>query len=456
MGRLVVVSNRVPAMRDRTQLAGGLAIGLKDAIAERKTLWFGWSGNRRGEHDPPPAPQVTTTGDLTFATIDLTHRQYAGFYEGFANATLWPLFHSRVGLADFRREDLAVYRDVNRFFAEQLKPLLAADDMIWVHDYHLIPMGDALRRLGLGNRLGFFLHIPFPPPPIFETLPQGESLLRAFDAYDVIGVQTEGDANCLNQAMTQMGIAGRAAAYPIGIDPDGFAAAAARADNGGEVHRLEESLAGRALILGVDRLDYSKGIPQRFRGFAQLLRRFPEHRNRVTFLQIAPVSRGEVTQYRRLRRELDEMAGHINGEQAEFDWMPLRYITRPIARDTLAGFHRRARVGLITPLRDGMNLVAKEYVAAQDPDDPGVLVLSRFAGAAAELRGGAILINPYDPDEIAEAVDAALRLPLGERRDRWRQMNEAIHRSTAAVWARTFLAALDPGDRAIGRDAAEI
>ena len=211
-----------------------------------------------------------------------------------------------------------------------------------------------------------------------------------------------------------------------------------------EQQRLDESLGDRALIIGVDRLDYTKGLPERFRGFEQLLEKYPEHRNQVTFLQIAPVSRGDVAQYRTLKRELDALAGRINGEHADFDWMPLRYLTTAIDRDTLAGFHRRACVGLITPLRDGMNLVAKEYVAAQDPKDPGVLILSKFAGAASAMHG-AILVNPYDPDEIADALHKALKMKPKEKRDRWEKMDRAVRESTASIWARSFLKALEQG-----------
>jgi trehalose 6-phosphate synthase len=257
-------------------------------------------------------------------------------------------------------------------------------------------------------------------------------------AYDVVGMQVAEDAENLNVLLHGLGIPVRAAAYPVGIDPDALLKAAVRAERGPEVVRLAESMAGRALILGVDRMDYSKGLPQRFRGFAQLLKRFPDHRNRVRYLQIAPVSRGDVAQYRALRRELDDLVGRIDGEYADFDRTPLRYLTRPVGRATLAGFYRLARVGLVTPLRDGMNLVAKEYVAAQKPDDPGVLVLSRFAGAAVELDG-AILVNPYDPDEIAEALNLALTMPLEERRARWGTMREAVWRNTAAAWAKRFL-----------------
>jgi trehalose 6-phosphate synthase len=230
--------------------------------------------------------------------------------------------------------------------------------------------------------------------------------------------------------------------FPIGIDPAAFATAAQRARSSPESERMVESLAGRALILGVDRLDYSKGLPLRFIGFEKLLKKYPVHCNHVTLLQVAPVSRGDVAEYKSLRRELDELAGRINGQHAEFDWMPLRYLTRAVPRPTLAGFHRIARVGLVTPLRDGMNLVAKEFVAAQDPDDPGVLVLSRFAGAA-EAMQGAILVNPYDPDETAEALHQALTMPLEDRRVRWRLMSKSVWRDTAASWARNFLSELE-------------
>jgi len=441
MSRLVIVSNRVPAARDRAQLAGGLAIALRDAIAERETLWFGWSGNEAAT-ETSARPTLSRTGRVGYATIDLAPAAFDGFYRGFSNTMLWPLLHNRVGLAEFKREDLAAYLQVNESFATALAPLLQPDDTVWVHDYHLFPLGASLRRLHVRNRIGFFLHVPFPPPAIYASLPQGDFLLRALGEYDVIGLQTEQDAGFLNEALAQAGVKARATAFPIGIDPEAFAAAARRSAASAESRRLRDSLAGRALILGVDRLDYSKGLPLRFLGFERLLKRFPEHRNHVTLLQVAPVSRADVEQYQSLRKELDELAGRINGEHAEFDWVPLRYITRTLPRTTLAGFHRYARVGLVTPLRDGMNLVAKEYVAAQDPASPGALVLSCFAGAAHDMQG-AILVNPYDPDETAEALHQALTMEEEERRSRWRTMWTAVTRHTARSWARNFLAALE-------------
>jgi trehalose 6-phosphate synthase len=440
MARLVIVSNRVPPPRARSDLAGGLAVALREAITQYETLWFGWSGQITDQ--PPGEPKIAKFGRVVFATIDLAEADYQGYYQSFANATLWPLLHGWMELAVFRREDLKRYLAVNRAFAHSLAPLLRPDDLVWVHDYHLVPLGQALRELGVQSPLGFFLHVPFPAPQVFACLPRGDVLLRAFEAYDVVGLQVQEDADNLNAMLDRLGVTARACALPVGIHPDAFAAAALRAEHSQDQIRLRESLAGRALVLGVDRLDYSKGLTERFRGFAQLLRRFPEHRNRVTFLQIAPVSRGDVAQYRSLRRELNELAGRTNAEHAEFDWTPLRYLTRAFPRTTLAGFCRLARVGLVTPLRDGMNLVAKEYVAAQNPESPGALVLSRFAGAARELED-AILVNPHDPDEIAEALGLALRMSAEERRTRWQSMWRMVQRNTASAWADRFVAMLE-------------
>ncbi len=445
MSRLVIVSNRVPAPRDRTQLAGGLAVALRDAIEGRDTLWFGWSG----KSGPAKTPQLVTKGRISFGLLDLPDTEYRRFYNGFSNGMLWPLLHGRLGLACFSRDDWKAYQAVNEAYATALMPLLQDDDLIWVHDYHLFPLGAALRACGARQRIGFFLHVPFPPPASFAALPRYEELIRALAEFDVIGVQTRLDAAHLNGCLTELGLEPRAQAFPIGIDPDEFARCAAKAVRGSEAKRLVASLGGRALILGVDRLDYSKGIPQRLRGYAQFLKRFPEHRRHVTFLQVAPVSRGEVAEYRDLRRELDELVGRITGEHAEFDWAPIRWITQAVPRTTLAGFHRLARVGLVTPLRDGMNLVAKEYVAAQDPHHPGALVLSRFAGAADDMEGS-LLVNPHDPDEIADALHQALTLNNQARMQRWRTMHGAVHRDTAAIWARRFLAELGERQSVVG------
>lgn len=359
------------------------------------------------------------------------------------------------GNIEFRREDFEGYIEVNRAFAAALAKELKPDDLVWIHDYHLIPLGQELRKLGVKNRLGFFLHIPFVPASLFTVLPQGVSLLRAFCAYDVVGFQTDEHRrdflDCVQKILGLKATAGGrlesasgrvlAIANPIGIDARSFAALATKAEQSADTKRLKASLVGRSLVIGVDRLDYSKGLPNRFDAFGRLLNSFPEHRQKVSYLQIAARSREDVSEYQTIRRELDRKAGNINGRFAEFDWVPLRYMTRAVGRNTLAGFYRAARIGLVTPLRDGMNLVAKEFIAAQDDSDPGVLVLSRFAGAAETLTE-ALIINPYDPDEIAEAMHQALIMPLDERKDRMARLRGSVFSVTAEAYCRNFLKAL--------------
>jgi trehalose 6-phosphate synthase len=429
-----------------------LAVALKDAI-KVGGLWFGWSG--RIADETGGEPELKQAGNIDYATIDISEEDYQRFYVGFTNGTLWPLLHFRPELIAFQRVEFESYINVNRAFARALQSLLQPDDLVWVHDYHLIPMATELRALGVKNRIGFFLHVPFVPPSLFDALPQGRRLLRMMCDYDVVGFQTEQHLHDFQDCMRSMlglatvpgvgiqleGHAMMPIADPIGIDARAFARQAKRAATGQQARRLIDSLVGRALIIGVDRLDYSKGLPNRFEAFSRLLERHNEHRLKVSYLQVAARSREDVVEYQRLKRDLDRRAGEINGRFADFDWVPLRYLTRPIARAALAGFYRVARVGLVTPLRDGMNLVAKEYIAAQDADDPGVLVLSRFAGAAEELDD-AIIINPNDPDEIMEAMHQALTMPLVERKARFERLFDKVTRTTASTYCKDFLAAL--------------
>ena len=454
MGRLVMVSNRVMLPGGRSGRAGGLAVALRDALRGRSGLWFGWSGEIADAASSEP--RIVQSGRIQYATLDLGETDYEQYYNGYSNGTLWPLLHYRLGLLEFRRENLEAYLRVNEAFAAALGALLRADDVIWIHDYHLIPLAASLRSRGVANKIGLFLHTPFPPPAVFTTLPRYEILVNALAGYDLIAVQTEGDRGNLRDTIAQHRQADLTSAgdidlgsrqllvraIPIGIDAPAVAEMAASMSRGPEARRLAASLAGRQLILGVDRLDYSKGLPQRFEAFERLLAEYPEHRSKVTFMQIAPVSRGEVRQYRELRRELERRSGRINGKFAEFDWMPLRYLNRSFGRHVLAGFYRHARVGLVTPLRDGMNLVAKEWVAAQDAADPGALVLSRFAGAAYELAD-AILVNPLDADATAEALHRALTMPAEERRERWQAMMRSVGRNTVIAWRDQFLRLLE-------------
>ena len=452
MSRLVVVSNRVALPGENR--AGGLAVGLEAALGTRGGLWFGWSGKVVREDSGRLHEQEA--GDVRYVTMDLNRADHDAYYNGFANRTLWPLLHSRLDLVDYARETRAGYRRVNLLFAEKLAPQLRDDDELWIHDYHLIPLAAMLRERGVRCRIGFFLHVPMPSADLVSALPEHGRLFRTFFAYDLVGFQTARDADRFRTYARIFGGAsvdadGRVklpgggtvavGAFPIGIDARRIAQQSAAAVNKPAVRALRDSLSGRKLAIGVDRLDYSKGLPERFRAFGRFIERHPGERGKLTFLQIAPVSRGDVAEYQHLRDQLEGIAGHINGTHAAPDWTPLRYVNRNFPHPTLTGFYRLATVGLVTPLRDGMNLVAKEYVAAQDPDDPGVLVLSMLAGAAAELDA-ALLVNPYDLDGVADAIARAASMPLAERRERWESMMRPITGYDIHAWCRTFLGRL--------------
>jgi trehalose 6-phosphate synthase len=454
-GRLVVVSNRVPlASSSAAPAAGGLAVALKAALKAYSGLWFGWSG--KISEESPPAPQWGSFGSLTYAVSDLARRDVEQYYHGFANRALWPICHYRLDLADLSECNAAAYFRVNEQFARQLRKILRRDDIIWVHDYHFIPMARVLRELGCVNRIGFFLHIPWPGPEVASALPAYQRIIRSFGAYDVAGFQTETDADNFRDCIVSAN-AGRVAsgdwceldgrrmqirAFPIGIDTEAFAKEARAAEKSMTVKCTLASLEGRDLIIGVDRLDYSKGLKQRIEAFSTFLERSPQAaRARVTMLQITPKSRSEVPEYARLQRELAEEAGRVNGKLGDVDWTPLRYINKTMSRSALAGLYRIARIGLVTPLRDGMNLVAKEYVAAQMPDNPGVLVLSQFAGAAQELKS-ALIVNPYDVEATAAAIARAYAMPLEERKDRWNAMMAVLRANSIHDWTANFLRAL--------------
>jgi len=455
VSRLVVVSNRV-ALPGESR-AGGLAVGLEAALRKHGGLWFGWSG--KVVRDASGRLHEQAAGDVRYVTMDLNRPDHDAYYNGFANRTLWPLLHSRLDLVDYARETRAGYRRVNLLFAEKLAPLLRDDDLLWIHDYHLIPLAAMLRERGVGCRIGFFLHVPMPSADLVSALPEHGRLFSTLYAYDLVGFQTMRDAD---RFRTYARIFGGGSIepdgsvtlpggkrvdvgnFPIGIDAARIAAQSAAAVGKPAVRALRESLSGRQLAIGVDRLDYSKGLPERFRAFGRYLERHPDERGRLTFLQIAPVSRGDVAEYRQLRDQLEGIAGHINGTHAEPDWTPLRYVNRNFAHATLTGFYRLASLALVTPLRDGMNLVAKEYVAAQDPENPGVLVLSMLAGAAAELDA-ALLVNPYDLDGVADAISRAASMPLPERRERWEAMMRPITGQDIHAWCSRFLERLAGG-----------
>ena len=454
MSRLIVVSNRVSAPQELGDASvGGLTMALSDALANSGGLWFGWSGKTTARYDVHP--RLETRDGVTLATVDLEADDVAEYYNGFANTVLWPLFHHRIDLTHHERAFGDGYRRVNERFAGAISQLAQPDDVIWVHDYHLIPLGQALRDRGAANPIGFFLHIPWPARELLTTLPRHKEMVRALFDYDLIGFQCEDWLNAfrdyvINEAGGEAMAAGRlrafgrtiqAGVFPIGIDSESFKRIAASANAADSFLRAAPAGLSRSTIIAVDRVDYAKGLEQRFLAFEQLLEDHPELIEKTCLLQIGQPSRSSVQAYGDIGKTLDAVSGRINGRYATIDWTPIRYLNRSYGRDHIAGLYRAARVGLVTPLRDGMNLVAKEYVAAQDPADPGVLILSRFAGAAAQMQQ-ALIVNPYSREDVADAIHQALIMPKAERIARWNHLMSGVELENADCWRDGFLSAL--------------
>jgi trehalose 6-phosphate synthase len=455
LARLIVVSNRVALpTRDGRNQAGGLAVAVRSVLKRQSGIWFGWSGGiaAAGEN---VQTRTVEHGGLSYLVTDLTDDDYQEYYNGFANRMLWPILHYRLDLAEFSRRDLSGYMRVNAHFAAELHKVLRPDDVVWVHDYHLIPFAKLLRERGHQNKIGFFLHVPFPPPEILTALPNHERLIPDLSHYDLVGFQTENDAANFARYLAkecrmprrdrytfQVGNRTmRIGVFPIGIETAEFNRLARRSVCSPFVIEMVTSLAGRDMIIGVDRLDYSKGLALRMDAFEYFLAANPEWRGKVTYLQITPKSRSEIREYEEMERLISETAGRINGTYGEAAWTPIRYVNRAHTRTALAGLYRSARAALVTPLRDGMNLVAKEYVAAQDEENPGVLILSRFAGAAVEFDS-ALLVNPYDPESVGATIARALSMPLQERKARHDKMFQVLCANDVKYWGERFLTTL--------------
>lgn len=449
LGRLVVISNRVQHSITEPA-AGGLAVAVNSALKHESGIWFGWSGQSSGLDTPAPT-QFTTRNNITYALCDLNDGDIEDYYEGFANGVLWPLFHYRLDLMRYSRTQAEGYYRVNRLFAQRISEFVQEDDTLWVHDYHLLPLAKELRAKGIMNKVGFFMHISWPPYDVFSALPNAKQILQDMLEYSVIGFQTENDRMNFEEALARKNLQQRdmtgttttpiIRAFPIGIATAEFAALAKSSASSKAVQRIARSFSDRSLVIGVDRLDYSKGLLNKFEGFKEFLDQNPDYSDEATLLQITPKSRDAVKTYADLGREVARRAGQINGTLASIDWTPIRYVNRPYSQRALAGLYRMAKVALVTPLRDGMNLVAKEYVAAQDPEHPGVLILSKFAGCAIELKD-AILVNPYDQDEIASALSQALRMSMAERKERYTKMMDIISHNTIYKWGEDFVQAL--------------
>jgi trehalose 6-phosphate synthase len=453
--RLVAVSNRV-TVPGHAVSPGGLAVGLLAALRQTGGVWLGWDGRPTEAADAEPE-SIEKEG-IRYVRIPLPSREFDLYYNGFCNSSLWPLHHYFPGAFRYDAAEFEAYMAINRRFTAAIAGILEPDDTIWVHDYQLMPLAALLRAQGVRARLGFFLHIPYPNIALLRILPVYAELVRDLCQYDLVGFQTAEDLEGFQSAVNSVfrdearigpehiDIAGRrvgTGVFPIGVDVEAIGSqAAAAAHDDEQVRRLIGGLLGRKLMLGVDRLDYSKGLVERFASYRTLLETSPELLGNVAYIQIAPLSRTDVAAYAAIRDALEHAAGKTNGQYADTDWTPVRYLNKDFPHATLCGFLRVAQVAVVTPLRDGMNLIAKEFVAAQDPADPGVLVLSGMAGAAREL-GDALLVNPYDRNAVALALKQALAMPLAERRARHDPMLATLRRNSITRWYSTFIERLE-------------
>jgi len=461
---LLVVSNRLPELRSPTlpgdprwRNVGGLVSALEPALAARKGLWLGWSG--RCIPGTAPSGRLPFTIDAeaspALAWVDLPEYWRDKYYNGFCNGALWPLLHTLPERARLTEEEWSCYVRVNEAFAEVATALVGPATPVWVHDYHFLLLARALRRRGHCGPIGIFLHTPFPDPDVLRILPWAGDIADALLDFSLLGFHTDGYAGAFFRCAAALvperartleggGPGGtprvRVGIFPIGIIPEGFRDAAAP-EVVEEASGLLRAIAPNRLVLGVDRLDYTKGIPERLQAFGRMLELFPQWRGKVSLVQVSVPSRADIPDYADERARVESAVGRVNGEFGDASWVPVRYLYRSFGRQQLAELYRSAAVGYVTPLRDGMNLVAKEYVAAQDPADPGVLLLSSFAGAAAELVD-ALLTNPWHGEGLARDLDRALRMPLEERCARYARLRAAVDRTTALTWAESFLEAL--------------
>ena len=453
--RVVLVSNRLPPAEDlvgdgdvaRRQVSG-LVSALRPALGRTESLWFGWSGKTSSSGDGEVT--ISDVGSRRLVALDLPGRDASLFYNAFSNRTLWPLLHNFPDRIVVRTDSHSAYRRVNRRFAEALLPHLRPDDTLWAHDFHLFPLGAELRELGWRGKIGFFLHVPFPSVDTFSILPWARELLEDLLVYDLVGLQTRSHARNLMSTLVeelrgaQIGdsyVFGskrcRVGVYPVGTDPETFRKLGAARPHTRAVSGLRRLFPDQKLVLGVDRLDYTKGVPERLATFERLLERRPSLRGRVGMVQISVPSRERVPEYASEKRRTDEIVGRINGRFSRGQWIPVNFLYRSFTQRELAGFYNEADVCLVTPVRDGMNLVAKEYVASRG-DSPGVLVLSKFCGAA-ETMADALIVNPYDVKDTGDAIHRGIVMGRRERGRRWTGLLDEVRTNTAAAWAESFL-----------------
>ena len=451
MSKLIVLSNRVSLPNPDKSTAGGLAVALQDALNDIGGIWLGWNGEKiENHHDPNFSP--TEYEGVEYITCPLTEAQYSGYYCGFANSTLWPAMHNRADLIEYQPEEFKIYQQVNRLFAHQLAQIAHPDDIIWVHDYHFLSVAHYCRELGMQNRIGFFLHIPFADLNIWNLLPAAHSLIQDLCQYDVIGLQTELDqkqcmdvchhflpsqvihSNVLNYNNHQITIQ----CYPIGINPELIQKVAQqKKENPNPIFEFED-LIDQKTIISVDRIDYSKGLIERFNAFEEFLKNNPEYHKHITDLQIACPCRMDVPAYKNLYELIDSKVDFINHEFSQDNWQPINCSHETVAHDDLMKIYLQSDICWVNSLRDGMNLVAKEFIAAQDPDNPGILILSKYAGAA-EKMSEAIIVDPENRGDMIKALKTALSMSKSERLERYKQLMQGLKSFDINDWRNAFL-----------------
>ncbi len=450
--QVIILSNRVCDLKDEAPIEGGLASALSHPVRQSGAIWIGTRERPGGITQAKPLVDFRRAGQGSIGRADIPSDIYQRFYAGFANSALWPVLHSRPDLIRIAAEDYTAYREVNRRMAEAVLATAQDDTLIWVHDYHFLTVAEELRSRGSRNPAGFFLHTPFPARQTLLSLPNHREIVRAMLHFQLIGFQTEPDKrNFEHYLSNELGLAlngdvvlqsgTRLGCFPVGIDAGDFARNASEAAAGPDITRLRATLQSSKLMIGVDRIDYSKGIDNRLRAVDHLLASEPALKRQISYLQIALPCRQQIAAYHNLHNELAVRVSEINGRHGEIDWMPIRYLNKGFPQAKLAGLYRSAAVGLVTPMHDGMNLVAKEYVAAQDPANPGVLVLSEFAGSAQQLAA-ALMVNPHDVDAIGRSIRRALGMTLEERKERWTAMMAVIEASGVQTWYAQFVEAL--------------
>jgi trehalose 6-phosphate synthase len=460
-GKLLVISNRLPItvekVRDSYKVnasSGGLVTALDSVLRKHSGIWMGWAGSETNEELINIIELASQEHPYRLEAIPLTDEDVANFYQGFSNEIVWPLFHDLQSRCNYNPEYWSSYRTVNERFANRAAQFAQPEDLIWIHDYHFTLVAKYLRDRHLTNPIAFFQHIPFPPPDIFEKLPWRKQILEGMLSHDIVGFQTERDrrnfAACVrtllpaaridDDQMTYAGRTSRMAVFPISIDFQEFAELAVRAETERLTAKMREEQAGRQIVLGVDRLDYTKGIVERLLAYRHLLNQHPQMHRRITLVQVVVPSRADIPKYREMKEEVERLISEINGKFSDAGWIPIVYLYRSLPREELVAYYRAADIALVTPLKDGMNLVAKEYCAAQ-VDHNGVLILSEFAGAACELDCGALIVNPNDQQAVADALLTATRMPIGERKQRMQGLRNALRRNDVYDWAEMFLAA---------------